>query len=765
MSDNINQIERIIFDASTDARNRNHEYVTLEHLLLTLMQNEDVLQVLEEVQDVDVDTIVESVNMYLDDNVIQVPDEVLNRTGGGKPTLTIKRVLKRAFAQGIFTGNTNASPMNLLASILHEEDSMAMFFCHTGNLTLQSIEEYITLDNSQGESSKIGHDAGSPGHSPQRRHGGGKQPEFETFCVNLNQLAVDGKIDSLIGRDREVQDLIQTLSRRKKNNVIIVGDPGVGKTQIVEGIAKNIVEGNVPDTIKDACVYSLNVGSLLAGSRYRGDFEERMQMVLTELERREKSILFIDEIHMIMGAGSGNQGSMDLANLIKPALQKGTLRCIGSTTYEEYQKNIEKDSALTRRFRKIDINEPTPAETVDILKQAIPSYSKYHEMTIEEGAIERAVELSVKFMYNKRLPDKAIDLIDSAFARQKTYPSNGVEGIAVLTENVEQECSRLARVPLESVSNYSVDGNTEKEQVDVEAGLNNIVFGQEDAIKVLADAVYISQAGLRETTKPTGCYLFCGPSGVGKTETAKTLGEILNMPMVRFDMSEFHESHAISKFIGSPPGYVGYNDGGAGSGALINQLEKNPSCVLLFDEVEKAHPDVLNVLLQLMDNGMVTSSNDKTVSGRNAIIIMTSNLGAAASEKRNIGFMQQEETKSDAQQDAVKMFFPPEFRNRLDAVLYFNKLGKDHINKIAVKFLNELKDMVSSKNKNLVWDDTVVEWIANKGFEPALGARPMKRAIDNYIKRPLSRFLLFGDKNKENNEIKIEVENDEIKIT
>lgn len=754
-------IEKIIYDASQYAKSKNHEYMTLEHLLYILINDPQVMEVLNEIDNsLDTLSLLSDISYYLDQEVEEMPSGRENAVGSGKPTITINRVIKRAVVQGIFAGSSVPRPIDLLMSILKEEECPATFFCYQHGISLKIIEDYLGVsDQSQNmdEETRIGHDGNASPYDNRRR---GKKPQLEDYCMNLNDLAKEDKVDPLIGREREVEDIVQTLSRRKKNNIIIVGDPGVGKTQIVEGIAKHIVEGNVPDSIKNSEIYSLNVGSLLAGSRYRGDFEERMQMILHELEKKENSILFIDEIHMIMGAGSGNQGSMDLANLIKPALQKGALRCIGSTTYEEYQKSIEKDNALTRRFRKIDIVEPTASETVEILKQAIPSYSKYHDMDIGDSSIERAVELSVKFMFNKRLPDKAIDLIDSAFARQKTYPSG--DGKSISVENVEEECSRLARVPLEAVSSYKEKGNAKGEAVNIKEKLTEVVFGQDGAMEVLSDAVYISQAGLRDITKPLGCYLFCGPSGVGKTETAKTVSNVLNMPLIRFDMSEFHESHSISKFIGSPPGYVGYTDG---PGMLVSELEKTPSCVLLLDEVEKAHPDVLNILLQLMDNGMITSSNGKTVSARNLILIMTCNLGAAEAERPVVGFIQNninDTNNNHAQEDAVKDFFRPEFRNRLDAVLQFNKLDIQNVNKIAEKFLKELAVMVSNKEMSLTWDEKVIHWLTEKGYDQALGARPMQRAINEYIKKPLSKAMLFED--FKTNNLKIEVKDGKINI-
>lgn len=525
-------------------------------------------------------------------------------------------------------------------------------------------------------------------------------------------------------------------------------------TAIVEGLARLVVEGNVPDTIKDNTIWSLNIGALLAGSRYRGDFEERMKEVIEELEQQENTILFIDEIHMIMGAGSGGQSSMDVANLLKPALQKGNLHCIGSTTFEEYQEHIESDAALVRRFQKIDVIEPTVEEAKEILRAVAPVYAEFHGMEITDVAIDAAVDLSVQFMHNKRLPDKAFDLIDSAFARQRTFPGDDAGNSVITKLLIEKECSRLARVPLEVIAR--VDAESES-ALDIEAGLKVRVFGQDTAVTELADAIYVAQAGLKEKDKPMGSYLFTGPTGVGKTETAQGIADLLGMPLVRFDMSEFMEKHTISKLIGSPPGYVGYGDGKAGSGALIAELEKNPNCVLLLDEVEKAHPDVLNVLLQLMDNGMVTGGNNKTVSARQALVILTSNLGAADAEKNKIGFGDTD--NSSAQDEAVKKWFSPEFRNRLDAVVRFEKLDKSHIYMIAGKFLNELKESATERGVTLTWNDDVLEFLTVKGFDDKMGARPMKRVIRDMIKKPLAKMMLFQ---KLDGEVTLRIEDDEI---
>lgn len=722
------RLQRIVQVAFQEAIDRQHEYVTLEHLLVAILHDTDIVQLLDDMG-VSSDEIIAEATSYLDSEIERLNEQ----TGQAKKTVALERVFQRAVAQGYFVGRSMTDPLDILGSILTEQNSHAAFFCNKHGLTREALTENIAENVREQEASPAGGvEAG------QKR---GRQTALDQYTVNLNEEAESGRIDDLIGRKWEVESLVQTLARRKKNNVILVGDPGVGKTAIAEGLAKRIVEDDVPETIQGKTIYSLDVGLLLAGSKYRGDFEERMKDVIKEIEDKPGSILFIDEIHMIMGAGSGGQSAMDVANLLKPALQRGTLRCIGSTTVEEFQERFEKDAALKRRFERVNVSEPTPEEAKDILAASMPAYEKFHNMTIGREATDVAVDLAVQFMHDKRLPDKAFDLVDSAFARQRTYP-DGNQVDKITKELIEYECSRLARVPLEIISR--VDNS--KDVVNIEEGLQLQVFGQDKALVTLSDAVYMAQAGLKDKNRPMGSYLFTGPTGVGKTETARSLAQLLGMPLVRFDMSEFMEKHTVSKFIGSPPGYVGYGDGKAGNGILVTELEKNPNCVLLLDEVEKAHPDVLNVLLQLMDDGMVSSSSGKKVSGRNALIIMTSNLGAAEAAKNRIGFGDQD--NSDASDEAVNRHFSPEFRNRLDAVVRFGKLGKAEINLIAEKFLKELQESAQERGVKVKWNKGVLDWLAEKGFDPAMGARPMKRAIADHIKKPLARKMLFEDVGK-----------------
>lgn len=735
------RLENIVNIAFKDATDRGHEYVTLEHLLNAILIDKEVEEILLAAQ-IDVPGLLQDNTNYLENEIEKLPVPI----DMAKKTLTIERVFSRAVAQGIFSGRSPISPIDLLLSLLGETNSHAAYFCSEYGLTKDGLSEYVNEVEREAEG---GQNSPTPGSAVGRR----RQSALDMYCSNLNKEASEGSVDPLIGRNWEVEQLVQTLARRKKNNVILVGDSGVGKTAIVEGLALKILEDDVPDTIKDHKIYSLNIGALLAGSKYRGDFEERMKDVLEELEGQDDTILFIDEIHMIMGAGSGGQNAMDVANLLKPALQRGTLHCIGSTTFEEYQERFEKDAALVRRFAKVDVVEPTPEEAKEILRQSKSSYEEFHQTEISDEALNIAVDLAVQFMHDKRLPDKAFDLIDSAFARQRTFPDAAVEIIG--KDEIEREAARIARVPLEVITRVDKDA---KDVVNIEDGLRKQVFGQDVALEALADAVYIAQAGLKSKRKPMGSYLFTGPTGVGKTEAARALSALLGMPLVRYDMSEFQEKHTVSKFIGSPPGYVGYGDGKAGSGKLISDLKKNPNCILLLDEVEKAHPDVLNVLLQLMDNGMVTSSNNETVSARNALVIMTSNLGAADAEKAKMGFGDSD--NSSKQDDAIKKFFAPEFRNRLDAIVKFHKLDKTHIHMIADKFMKEVQENAEERGYALTWDTSVLEFLSNKGFDSAMGARPMDRAITEHVKKPLAKKILFEQ--FDGNAIKLRVKDDSI---
>lgn len=714
--ENNGRINEVIAKAFQEALNREHEYVTLEHILRVMLDEEEIKDVLTELQ-VDVTGLRDEIDNWLREQ------EDIRVEGITKPrkTATLERCFNRAYTQAIFTGRGHMEPIDLLISISAEKNSHANFFLAKNGVTKDAIIAYVgRLKDGRSKESK-----------------GAKKRDSEKilgkYTTNLNKAAEKQLIDPLIGREKEVFRLAQTLTRKKKNNAIMVGEPGVGKTAIVEGLAVAITRNEVPEVLKGKTVYSLDLGKLMAGTRYRGDFEERMQHVLEALEERDDAILFIDEIHMIMGAGAGGQGSMDVANLLKPALEKGKLRCVGSTTYEEFRENFEKDRALLRRFTKIDIEEMSVEDTKVMLRRVGPVYSKFHKLTLNEEAIDLAIDLSMKYMLDKKLPDKAIDIIDAAMARLRV--TNADENTEVTKDHIRQEVSDLTRVPLDQLGeqkNVAV--------ADLESRMRTNVFGQDEAIERLMNMVYIAKSGLKEVNRPMANFLFVGPTGTGKTELANQLAEGLGMEMIRFDMSEYKEPHKIASLIGSPPGYVGYGEGKAGSGKLINELERTPNCVLLFDEIEKAHPDVIQVLLGLMDNGIVTGSDNKQASARNAFVILTSNLGAADSEKNVIGFGGGfNESASD---EAVKRFFSPEFRNRLDATVRFNRLHKDVIRRVADKFMTQIREQLNEQNQTIIIEDSALDYLAENGYSETMGARPMKRLINEQIRLPIAKRII-----------------------
>lgn len=714
-NENNGKINEVIARAFQEALNREHEYVTLEHILRVMLDDEEIRDVLTELQ-VNVPDLRDEIDAWLREQ------EDIRVEGITKPrkTATLERCFNRAYTQAIFTGRGHMEPIDLLISIAAEKNSYANFFLAKNGVTKEAIIAYV---------SKL-KDGGSKESKVAKKRDGEKV--LSKYTTNLNKEAEKSAIDPLIGREKEVFRLAQTLTRKKKNNAIMVGEPGVGKTAIVEGLAVAIVRNEVPEVLKKKVIYSLELGKLMAGTRYRGDFEERMQHVLEALEERDDIILFIDEIHMIMGAGSSGQGSMDVANLLKPALEKGKLRCIGSTTYEEFREHFEKDRALLRRFTKVDINEPSVEETKIMLRRVAPVYAKHHGLAINEEAIDLAIDLSMKYMLDKKLPDKAIDIIDASMARMRVLNSEVKE---VTKDNIRQEISDLTRVPIEQLGEQKGVAVTE-----LESRMRTNVFGQDEAIERLMNMVYIAKSGLKEVNRPMANFLFVGPTGTGKTELANQLGAGLGMEVIRFDMSEYKEPHKIASLIGSPPGYVGYGEGKAGSGKLINELERVPNCVLLFDEIEKAHPDVIQVLLGLMDNGIITGSDNKQVSGRNAFVILTSNLGAVDSEKQVIGFG--DGFNSSASDEAVKRFFSPEFRNRLDAVVKFNRLHKDVIRRIADKFINQIRTQLAEQNQSITVDDSALDYLAANGYSETMGARPMKRLINEEIRLPVAKRII-----------------------
>jgi ATP-dependent Clp protease ATP-binding subunit ClpA len=637
-----------------------------------------------------------------------------------KKTATVERVLNRAFTQVLFAGRSHIELTDVLVGILTEKKSIGVYFLEKGGIEKTKFAEFINneLEDEQVEEEEMSAEA--------RR-------ALKAFTTNLNDQVKKGKVDPIIGRADELESLALALGRRSKNNVLMVGDPGVGKTAIAEGLAYNIENGKVPSFLKDYKVYNLDIGAMLAGSKYRGDFEERFKLVLQALQKQGKTIMFIDEAHMMSGAGAGGSSSNDLANMLKPALSKGDLKVVASTTWEEYRKYFEKDRALMRRFQRVVVGEPTKETTKEILAGIKKYYEDYHDTVITQEAIDAAVKLSVKYQSDKKLPDKAIDLIDVACARFKVNDDESVEKI-VTEESIQFELAKMLNIPTEQVAERETSN-----LANLEANIKKVVYGQDTAIEQIVDKILVSQAGLKADDKPVGAFVFMGPTGTGKTETAKALANQLGVKLVRIDMSEYMEKHSVAKLIGSPPGYVGHEEN---AGILITKLQENPNCVLLLDEIEKAHPDVSQLLLQVMDNGKLTGSNGKEADARNCVLILTTNLGAKDAEKNTIGFgAESEEGYSDA---ALKKYFSPEFRNRLDGVITFAKLSKPVMMKIVGKFLVELKDMVKDKGIKITISDEALDHLVDKGFDPKMGARPLQRVIDKDIKRPLSKQILFG---------------------
>jgi ATP-dependent Clp protease ATP-binding subunit ClpA len=716
----MSNLEKTIQRSYQIAEQRQHELVTLEHLLAAILEDAEIIKIFKKIQG-NPETMAKLTFDYLDNP----NNHVIVKAGVIQPKHTplLMNVVKKARTQSMFSGKTEVSAIDLVLALYSIPDSPASYFLEQHGPTRDNlINEINRIENP--DSDEI-----DPAEALEI---------LETYCINLNNKAINGKIDPLIGREKEVEHITQILARRNKHNVIMVGDAGVGKTQIIEGLAKRIIEKSVPETLLDKTIWNVDISTIVAGTKFRGDFEERMKAIIRAFKSLPNAIMFIDEIHMIMGAGNagGGNGSLDAANMLKPPLSRGEICCIGSTTQEEFRKHFEKDRALVRRFQKMDINEPSIEDSKRILQGVSKYYEDYHNVKYETSALNAAVDLSVKYMHNRFLPDKAIDIIDAAGAWQRIRPEN--ERIKTITKKeIEFEVSRVAKIPTNTVKTNETDKLSR-----LDSDIKNVIFGQDQAVDTLTNMIWLSRSGLRETEKTIGSFLFSGPSGVGKTEVAKQLAKCLSVEFVRFDMSEFQERHTVSKLIGSPPGYVGYSDGSAGSGLLINTLEKNPYSVLLFDEIEKAHPDVYNIFLQLMDNGMLTSQNGKTASARNAIVIFTSNLGAAEMEKSNIGFSNNDKSEADIQ--AIKRFFSPEFRNRLDGIIRFNRLSKENMYRIIDKFMNQMNELSSKKRVNIVLDAETKEWLVEKGFDRNMGARPLARVITENIKKPLSKEILFG---------------------
>jgi ATP-dependent Clp protease ATP-binding subunit ClpA len=732
-------LEQTLHRALGLANDRRHEYATLEHLLLALGEDADATTVLRACG-VDVDRLKRELTEFLDKDLAGL---VSDRTGDPKPTAGFQRVVQRAAIHVQSSGRDEVTGANVLVALFSERESHAVYFLQLQDMTRLDAVNFISHGIAkapgrsqprpvQGQAPTPEENAGKEEREEKPRGGNRNQDALSTYCVNLNKRAQAGKIDPLIGRDHEIERTIQILCRRTKNNPLYVGDPGVGKTAIAEGLAKRIVEGDVPEVLAKSTIYSLDMGSLLAGTRYRGDFEERLKAVVNELEAQPGSILFIDEIHTVIGAGATSGGAMDASNLLKPALAQGTLRCVGSTTYKEYRNHFEKDRALVRRFQKIDVNEPSIEDTVKILQGLKTNYEKHHKVKYTPEAIRAAVELSAKYIHDRKLPDKAIDVIDEVGASRMLVPENKRKKTVTL-KDVEEVVAKIARIPPKSVS--ADDKETLR---TLERDLKGMVFGQDRAIEALSAAIKLSRAGLRDPEKPIGNYLFSGPTGVGKTEVAKQLSKTLGIELLRFDMSEYMERHSVSRLIGAPPGYVGFDQGGL----LTDGIDQHPHCVLLLDEIEKAHPDLYAILLQVMDHGKLTDHNGKTVDFRNVILIMTTNAGAADMQKAAIGFGS--EVRKGEDEEAVKRMFTPEFRNRLDAVIPFAGLSPEIVAQVVEKFVMQLEAQLADRNVTIELSSAAKEWLAERGYDPLYGARPLARVIQEYIKKPLAEELLFG---------------------
>ncbi len=725
------------------ASERNHEHATLEHLLLALTEDDDAVGVMDAC-DVDIELLRQGLISYIDNDLANL---IVPGLMEPSPTIGFQRVIKRAAIHVQSSGRDQVTGANVLVALMSERESPAFAMLEDQDMSRFDAVNFISHGVAK-----------APGKSEPRPIRGnddddlleeGKKGDsaLDTYCVNLNEKAASGKIDPLIGRDSEIERTIQILCRRSKNNPLFVGDPGVGKTAIAEGLARKIHKGDVPDVLKEATIFSLDMGTLLAGTRYRGDFEERLKSVIKELEDYDGAIMFIDEIHTVIGAGATSGGAMDASNLLKPALQSGSLRCMGSTTYKEYRQHFEKDRALVRRFQKIDVAEPSVDDTIKILQGLKPYYEEHHKVRYTNDALKAAVELAAKYLHDRKLPDKAIDVIDEVGASQMLLPeSRRKKTIGV--KDVEVVLAKMARIPAKSVSKTDTEALK-----DLETNLKRMVFGQDEAIGKLAAAMKMSRAGLREAEKPIGNFLFSGPTGVGKTEVARQLADVMGIELIRFDMSEYMERHTVSRLIGAPPGYVGFDQGGL----LTDGIDQHPHCVLLLDEIEKAHPDLFNILLQVMDHGKLTDHNGKKIDFRNVTLIMTTNAGAADLAKPAIGFGREKREGDDA--EAINRLFSPEFRNRLDAIIPFSSLPQDVVHKVVEKFVMQLEAQLADRNITFDLTEEATAWLATRGYDERMGARPLARVIEVNIKRPLAEEILFG-KLAKGGEVLVKVETD-----
>ena len=723
-------LEQSLHRALALATENNHEYATLEHLLLALTEDTDGISVLRACG-VELEKLRQDLKGFISNDLTDLLSAKLSEP---KPTAGFQRVVQRAAIHVQSSGREEVTGANVLVALFSEREAHAVYFLQMHDMTRLDAVNYI----SHGIAKVPGHSEKNEGidsdalDSDENISKNGTEA-LDAYCVNLNQKAIDGKIDPLIGRQSEIDRTIQVLCRRSKNNPLYVGDPGVGKTAIAEGLARRIVSNDVPEVLRENVIYSLDMGTLLAGTRYRGDFEERIKAVLNELENMPHSVLFIDEIHTVIGAGSTSGGSMDASNLLKPSLQNGALRCIGSTTYKEYRGYFEKDRALVRRFQKIDVKEPSIEDAVKILRGLKPYYEEHHKVKYTLDALRQAVELAARYIHDRKLPDKAIDVIDEVGASRMLLPE-GKRKKTITVRDVENVIATMARIPPKSVSR-----NDKKILANLERDLKTMVFGQDRAIDELSSAIKLARAGLRDPEKPIGNYLFSGPTGVGKTEVARQLSRSMGIELVRFDMSEYMERHTVSRLIGAPPGYVGFDQGGL----LTDSIDQQPHAVLLLDEIEKAHPDLFNILLQIMDHGKLTDNNGKSIDFRNVVLIMTTNAGAAEMAKPSIGFERYDREGDD--EEAIEKLFSPEFRNRLDSIVSFDNLSKNVMNKVVDKFVMELESQLSDRDVTISLTDQARTWLAEKGFDKRFGARPLARVIQDFIKKPLSEELLFGE--------------------
>ncbi len=722
-------LEITLNQAFKEARNKRHEYLTVEHLLLALLENQSAVDVLSSCGG-KIDQLRSELTQFLEDTTPKIPKQDSDRET--QPTLGFQRVLQRAVFHVQSSGRSEVTGANVLVAIFSEQDSQAVFFLKQQNITRLDVVNFLSHGAPKRQEEQGDGEHTTPGFADPDAESNSNKSPLDLYSVNLNERAKSGKIDPLIGREEEVDRVVQVICRRRKNNPLLVGEAGVGKTAIAEGLAKMIVEEKVPDIIKKSIVYSLDLGAMLAGTKYRGDFEKRFKAVLKQLQNEKGAILFIDEIHTIIGAGAASGGVMDASNLIKPLLTTGEIRCIGSTTYQEYRSIFEKDHALARRFQKIDVVEPTADQTYQILKGLRSHFEAHHEVTYTDQALRAAADLAAKHISDRFLPDKAIDVIDEAGAYQRLHGKANAKHI-IDVDQIEEIVAKIARIPTKTVS-----ASDKKSLQNLERDLKMLVYGQDKAIHALVSTIKLSRAGLREPTKPWGAFLLAGPTGVGKTEVTQQLAKLLGVELIRFDMSEYMEPHTVSRLIGAPPGYVGYDQGGL----LTDAVMKHPYCVVLLDEIEKAHPDLFNLLLQVMDNGTLTDNNGRKADFRHAIVIMTTNAGSFEGSRNSMGFLEQ--SHSSDSMEAINRLFTPEFRNRLDAIVQFNPLGEEEVKNVVDKFIAQLQATLDAQGVSLEVSAEARTWLAIHGYDKKMGARPMGRLIQEKLKQPLAEEILFG---------------------